>query len=249
VTIENLLLKVRKSENPFYSRLKKILTAAMFFDRIECRPVFRVVYEGFVVLRFLMPLVSEKLFYLPVFKSRCSKCGRGVSLPNGLPWIEGNLRMEIGDRVVLDDSILLSGRVYDNPVLRVGDRSVLGYKTSVNVASSVTIGSDCLIAAGCLITDNDGHPLDPERRLRKEVLKAAEVKPIIIEDNVWIGTRSVILKGVRIGRGSVVSANSLVTRSIPPFSIAMGVPARVVLSGTDRVFRKRPDGKSENPAS
>ncbi|HPL62309.1 MAG: acyltransferase [Syntrophales bacterium] len=246
--IENLLFRIRKSEKPGYARLKKILTAAMFFDRIECRPLFRAVYESLVVLRFLLPFLREKLFSIPVFKSRCGKCGRGVSLPNGIPWIEGNLRIEIGEKVMLDGSIILSGRVYDNPLLRIGDRTVLGFKTSVNVACSVVIGSDCLIAGGCLISDNDGHPLNPERRLRREVLTRDEVKPIVIEDNVWIGTHSVILKGVRIGAGSVISANSVVTRNIPPYSIAMGAPARILLTGTDRIFRKPPDEKTGNTA-
>jgi acyl-[acyl carrier protein]--UDP-N-acetylglucosamine O-acyltransferase len=69
--------------------------------------------------------------------------------------------------------------------------------------------------------------------------KIPQIGSVVIEDNVWIGTNSVILKGVAIGRGSVVSANSLVTRSIPSYSIAMGVPAKIVISGIDRISQSK----------
>jgi acetyltransferase-like isoleucine patch superfamily enzyme len=55
-----------------------------------------------------------------------------------------------------------------------------------------------------------------------------DMKPVIIEDDVWLGERAVILKGVNIGRGSIVAAGSMVTKSIPPMSIVAGNPARIV---------------------
>ena len=117
----------------------------------------------------------------------------------------------------------------------IGDRTHLGYGLTISVGNSVKIGNDCLIAGGCFIADNDGHPIDPYRRIRKEPVNGEEIDPVVIEDNVWIGTGSVILKGVTIGEGSVVAANSLVTRSIPPYSIAMGVPAKIIKSGIDKI--------------
>ena len=140
---------------------------------------------------------------------------------------------------MLDGNVFSSGRMHKDPVLTIGNRVVLGYKTHISVSKSVKIGNDCLIAAGCMILDNDGHPIDPNRRLRKEPVRDNEIKPVVIEDNVWIGTGSIILKGVTIGTGSIIAANSLVTRSIPPYSIAMGVPAKVVISGIDKVYGKK----------
>jgi maltose O-acetyltransferase len=73
--------------------------------------------------------------------------------------------------------------------------------------------------------DNDFHRLEPERRQEKP-----PSSPIILEENVWLGARVIVLPGVTIGAGTVVGAGSVVTRSIPSRSVAVGVPARVVKS-------------------
>ena len=58
--------------------------------------------------------------------------------------------------------------------------------------------------------------------------QGSDIKPVIIEDNVWIAARSIILPGVEIGKGSVIGAGSVVTRSIPPFSVVVGNPAKLI---------------------
>ena len=83
-----------------------------------------------------------------------------------------------------------------------------------------------------IITDNDQHDYVDWRRLPPS-------KPVTLEDEVWIGDRVIILKGATIGKKSVIGARSVVTRDIPPYSIAVGNPARVLrqsteLSGNDR---------------
>jgi len=237
--IENFLFKIRRRENWFYSKLKDILQSIIFFNFPAPRWIFKPIYEAVIAFRFLIHIIPEKFFYVPVFKARCESCGNGLSLPNGIPWIEGNLRIEIGNKVSIDANAFSSGRVVEKPVLIIGDRTMLGYKTAVSVGKRVEIGNDVMIAGGCFIADNDGHPADPFRRLKKEPVTEEEIKPIKIEDNVWIGTRAVILKGVTIGKGSVVAANSLVTRSMPPYSLAMGVPAKLIVSGIDRIFQQK----------
>jgi acetyltransferase-like isoleucine patch superfamily enzyme len=240
--LEKILFKIRKRESPFWGKLKDILLFAIFFDFPAPRFVFRPIYELLVIWRFLGHSIVEKLFYVPVFKARCDRCGKGLSLPNGIPWINGHLKIEIGSNVQIDNNTFVTSHVEENPILMIGDRTHLGHGVTISVGLSVRIGNDCLIAGGCFIADNDGHPIDPYRRIRGESITEEEIKPVIIEDNVWIGNRSVILKGVTIGEGSVVAANSLVTRSIPPYSIAMGVPAKVVVSGINKVNHKfQPD--------
>jgi acetyltransferase-like isoleucine patch superfamily enzyme len=234
--IEDFLFKIRRRESSFYSKLKDILLGLIHFNLPAPKFIFRPMYELLVFWRFLSQYIVEKLFYVPVFRSRCEHCGKGLTLSNGVPWIEGNLIIRIGENVMLDGNVFSSGRMHKDPVLTIGNRVVLGYKTHISVSKSVKIGNDCLIAAGCMILDNDGHPIDPNRRLCKEPVRDNEIKPVVIEDNVWIGTGCIILKGVTIGTGSIISANSLVTRSIPPYSIAMGVPAKVVISGIDKVY-------------
>ena len=62
--------------------------------------------------------------------------------------------------------------------------------------------------------------------------------PVVIDDDVWIGTAAIILQGVHIGRGSIIGAGAVVTRDIPPFSIAVGVPARVTACRKNTAKRK-----------
>lgn len=71
--------------------------------------------------------------------------------------------------------------------------------------------------------DNDFHSLKPERRTEQP-----DSAPIILEENVWIGARVIVLRSVTIGRGSVVGAGSIVNRDISPRSLAVGVSARVI---------------------
>jgi len=99
--------------------------------------------------------------------------------------------------------------------------------TCIHAYMSIRIGKNCLIAANTQIFDGNGHDTcmnDPSNRIHTK----GSAKPIIIEDNVWIGTNVIVMPGVTIGNGSVISANSVVNSDIPPFSIAIGNPAVVV---------------------
>ena len=91
---------------------------------------------------------------------------------------------------------------------------------------NVTIGNNVLIGSGCLITDTDAHPIDWRERRLSNNTKA--VAPVVIGDDVFIGARSIILKGVHIGNRSVIGAGSVVTKDIPADSIAAGNPAVIV---------------------
>lgn len=93
-------------------------------------------------------------------------------------------------------------------------------------ATSISIGNHVVIGANSIIADTDFHPLHPADRLKAP--QSGQSKPIIIEDDVFIGMQSIILKGVTIGHGSMIGAGSIVTRDIPPGTIAGGNPARAV---------------------
>ncbi|MGA2247304.1 MAG: acyltransferase [Verrucomicrobiota bacterium] len=109
-------------------------------------------------------------------------------------------------------------------VLEIGDDvGVSG--CSITAWRQVVIGNRVLIGAGALILDNDAHPLHPDDRLRNASPRTAAVR---IADDVFIGARAIILKGVSIGQGAVIGAGSVVTSDVPAFMIAAGNPARVV---------------------
>lgn len=90
----------------------------------------------------------------------------------------------------------------------------------------IDVGDRVLLGANVLITDTDFHPLDPA--VRRETPQAGARAPVVIEDDVFIGTQAVILKGVHIGRGAVVGAGAVVTRAVPAGAIVAGNPARIV---------------------
>jgi len=96
---------------------------------------------------------------------------------------------------------------------------------TISAAERIVIEDDVLVGAGCLIADSDFHPIAYEDRdIPEKTLNA----PIHICAGAFIGARSIVLKGVTIGRGSVIGAGSVVTRDIPPGVIAAGNPARVI---------------------
>lgn len=92
----------------------------------------------------------------------------------------------------------------------------------------IRIGNDVMIAPSVTLTTT-GHPVHPARRA--DFGRFSE--PIVIEDKVWIGSNVVVLPGVRIGYGSVIGAGSVVSRDIPPMSVALGTPCRVLRPITD----------------
>ena len=110
-----------------------------------------------------------------------------------------------------------------------GYRTTIGARTFINVnavildVAEVRIGDDCQIGPNVqLLTPT--HPLDPEERRNR--WEAAE--PISIEDNVWLGGGVIVLPGVTIGRDAVVGAGAVVTKDVPPRTLVVGNPARVI---------------------
>jgi galactoside O-acetyltransferase len=92
----------------------------------------------------------------------------------------------------------------------------------------IRVGDGVMIAPSVTLTTT-GHPVHASRRV--DFTRFSE--PIAIEDKVWIGSNSVVLPGVRVGYGSVIGAGSVVTRDIPPMTVAVGTPCRVVRHVTD----------------
>jgi acetyltransferase-like isoleucine patch superfamily enzyme len=103
--------------------------------------------------------------------------------------------------------------------LQIGDGTYLNRNTVVIAMKSVTIGCNCKIAWDVNIMDSDFHPLPG---------KALEPKPVVIDDDVWIGCRAIILKGVHIGRGAIVAAGAVVTGDVPAYALVGGVPAKTI---------------------
>ncbi|MDR7127775.1 acetyltransferase-like isoleucine patch superfamily enzyme [Algoriphagus sp. 4150] len=110
-----------------------------------------------------------------------------------------------------------------NSCITIGDN--VGISGATISGSNIKIGNNVLIGSGVLITDSDSHSILPSKRHDSSYIVS---KPIIIEDDVFIGARSIVMKGVTIGGGSVIGAGSVVTKSIPAMHIAAGNPATII---------------------
>lgn len=142
----------------------------------------------------------------------------------GKPVVSNLGRLIIEERVRLNSKVAaLELATGHEGTLKIGSGAFINYGTSIGALKYVEIGKECNIGTYCILMDNDFHRLEPERR--KEL---PESMPIILEENVWLGARVIVLKGVTIGAGSVIGAGSIVTKDIPPRSLAVGMPARVV---------------------
>lgn len=105
--------------------------------------------------------------------------------------------------------------------LIIGARTFINYGCSLGATKLIQIGERCLLGTYVNIIDNNFHDLTDRWRM-------PEPKPVTIEDDVWIGSHVIVLPGVRIGRGAVVGAGSVVCDDIPPWTVAAGNPARVI---------------------
>lgn len=110
--------------------------------------------------------------------------------------------------------------------VNIGDNVGISGST-INASKSISIGNNVLIGSGCIITDTDSHPLGIEDRLNGSQ-SSIKSSPIIICNNVFIGARSIILKGVTIGEWSVIGAGSVVSKNVPPYSVYAGNPAQFI---------------------
>lgn len=125
----------------------------------------------------------------------------------------------------------------ENALLEIGDYCYIA-NASLVAAERISIGSHVFIAGGVTIADSDFHPLEPAARLADTVALSPvgaryrrplmETRPVVIEDEVWIGWNATILKGVRIGAGAIIAPGSVVLRDVPPGVEVSGNPARAV---------------------
>lgn len=152
---------------------------------------------------------------------RCAHVGR-------LPRIYGKLRLIAWGRITIGEKLLLMGTLVPSElvaqpggVLEIGDNVFINYGVSISAHQRIRIGNRCQIGNWSILMDNDYHQIEDHGR-------PSPSAPIILEDEVWLGARVIVLKGVTIGRGAVIGAGSVVTRDVPPRSLAVGAPARIV---------------------
>lgn len=162
------------------------------------------------------------------------------------------LKIHVGALVQIGNNCTIMSGAGLNPLSRniktciyVGKKATLKLGNDVGISSStlwvkesVSIGNSVAIGADCIIMDTDAHNLDWKIRCSEETneygesvdMVTAASAPIVIEDNVLVGARCIILKGITIGARSIIGSGSIVTKDIPSDCIAAGNPCKVIKS-------------------
>jgi acetyltransferase-like isoleucine patch superfamily enzyme len=145
--------------------------------------------------------------------------------------VHGNLlealredRLRVGRDTLFEPGVWIT--VPDRARVHIGSGTFLNLGVMVAAMGLVEIGDHCMFANGCFITDADHRHDDPHRPVTWQGFISRG--PTRIGDNVWCGANVVVTSGVTIGKRCVIGANSVVTRDLPPFSVAVGAPARVI---------------------
>lgn len=184
----------------------------------------------------------RKHLYARLFRTigRSVIIGRGVTLRHPD-------RIDIGERVAVDDYVLLDAQGTGPHGIQIGDEAIvsrqcviqgktgpvelkaradIGVNTIISSVAGISIGSDTLIAGHCYI---GGARYNWQRTDIPMARQGQHTKgPVVIGDDVWLGAGVAVLDGVTIGNGSIIGTGAVVTRDIPAYSIATGIPATVV---------------------
>lgn len=225
--LEKIILKIRRRESPRYERLYQLAKSIRRFEVPPFKPVYQILAWERTLRLSCWNTFIRVFYHTPIFKLRCHEVGKALYLIGGIPLVMGHLRMILGENVTLfGASTFIGAKVFEAPTLTVGSHTYMGYQLIIDVGCDVTIGNNVVIADRVSIRSYDGHPSDPAKRHLPASPESS--KPIVIEDNVWVGQSSIILKGVTIGAGAVIGAGSVVTKDVPPNSLAIGNPIRCI---------------------
>jgi acetyltransferase-like isoleucine patch superfamily enzyme len=189
----------------------------------------------------------RKFLYPGLFKS----VGRGTVFGRNLT-IRHPHKIEIGDRCIIDDLVVLDAKGQSNKGIRIGDDVIIARNTVVSCKDgdidigdnsnislncmihsekSVKIGARNLWAAYCYVIGGGRHDFD--RTDLPIIQQGSQVDGIIMDEDIWLGAGVKILDGCRIGKGAIIGAGSIVNKDIDAFKIAAGIPVKIIKNRTE----------------
>ncbi len=170
-------------------------------------------------VEYLAALMRGVLRYFTFASSHIVLIGRNVKIRRQ------NGRIATGGICVIHSEcrIAVIGREDVTAEFFIGEGTEIGDRTTINVSQKIHIGARCSISWDCDISDTDFHQI-----FLADGRVPPNSAPVVIEDDVWVGSHCLIGKGVTIGHHSVVGAGSVLRRSVPPYSLVAGNPARRV---------------------
>lgn len=152
--------------------------------------------------------------------------------------LKGLRRVYIGKGTSIGKGVILTaweqyGENHYSPTIKIGENCNIGQYNHISAINNITIGNNVLTGRYVYISDNSHGKSEVSEQnippIRRQLYSKGSV---IIGHNVWIGENVCVLAGVRIGNGAIIGANAVVTHDVPPHSVAVGVPAKVVKTFT-----------------
>lgn len=246
--IDGLIVRIIRADTPFTKFAKSVLRTIMNPQLPPLPRVLLKVLRLFYEAHFMAIVVGRAfvtIFYRnPLFQSRCASFGRNVKLEGKLPFVTGPVEIHVGNNVYIGGNVtIFSSGHYGVPKLILKDNSSLSWNVIVTVNKEVVIEENVRIPHDVRISDSDGHPREADLRRADLPQPEKDIKPIRICRDAWIGNGSHIMKGVTIGEGAIIGANSVVITDIPPFSLALGNPAEVYFKNYGKpstAYKKKP---------
>lgn len=202
-----ILKHIEDSENPLLQKISKSL------QRDIKLPFSHLVRKAF--------LFFESLLFARLYLRKCDKVGKRPRTRRK-PYIENAGKIEIGNNANINSKNVQTDLVTGpDGVLKIGDDANINFGVSIVANNKVQVGDNIRIGPYTMIYDTDVH-IHGKRFIR------APGEPVIIEDGVWLASRTMVLKGSLIGKGSIIAAGAVVSGIIPPYVVAGGVPAKVI---------------------
>ncbi|MFZ1027771.1 MAG: DapH/DapD/GlmU-related protein [Limnoraphis robusta] len=193
--------------------------------------------------------ITRKMFYPRLFKQvgKSVIFGKGIvirhpgkiSLGNGVAIDDyalldasgaGEAGINIGDSVIISRNCVIQGKTA--PVT-IGEKTDIGCNTILTSGGGIFIGRSVLIAANCYI--GGGRYITNRLDIPMMEQGVYTKGPVEIDDDVWLGAGAIVLDGVKIGKGCIVGAGAVVTKNLPDYSVAVGVPAKIIQNRQDTV--------------
>lgn len=131
--------------------------------------------------------------------------------------------------IVKEDVILHVDGPYDESIrIKIGNNVFIGNNAEFNITSMVSISDDCQIGSGVKFIDHN-HGMRKDLPIRQQACTSKEIK---VHSDVWIGSNTIVLEGVKIGQGAIIGANSLVNRDVPEYEVWAGAPVKFIRART-----------------
>ncbi|WP_428439300.1 acyltransferase [Photobacterium sagamiensis] len=223
---------LKTSNHPLAQFVIQLYFKIRFFELPAPQLLVKPLYYMYRIGQGAWAHATRIALWTPLFKSQLSSDKGQLYLYGGLPYCAGTLEIHLGNQVRICGKTTFTGRVSSpkTPQLIIGNNVDIGWMTTVAVGRRIEIGDNVRIAGRTLLAGYPGHPLNCADRAAGFPETEQQVGDIILERDVWLATGVTVTAGVCIGEGTVVAAGSVVTKDLPAYVIAAGVPARVVRS-------------------